>query len=290
MSILINKDTRLVVQGITGRDGAFHALKMKQYGTQVVAGVSPGKGGEFLEDIPIYNTVKEAVKKSKANTSIIFVPARFACDAIMEAADSGIKLIICITEGIPTHDVIKAYRFTQLKGSLLIGPNCPGLFSVNESLVGILPPNIFKKGSVGVVSRSGTLTYEVVDLLSKHDLGQSTAVGIGGDPVVGLYFIDILKQFEADPNTKVMVLIGEIGGDGEEVAAKYIKNNIKKPVVAFIAGLSAPTGKQMGHAGAIISEGGGSAESKITAFEAAGVKVARTPDQIPLLVERALLK
>lgn len=285
MSVLINKDTRLLVQGITGRDGSFHAVKMKNYGTKVVAGVSPSKGGSFVEDIPVYNSVKEAVEATGANTSIIFVPAKYAADAIMEAADGGIKLIVCISEGIPVLDAIRAYQFATSRGAELIGPNCPGLFSPEESLVGIMPPQIFQKGGVGLVSRSGTLTYEVVNLLCKAGMGISTAVGVGGDPVVGLYYIDVLKRFEADPNTKSIVLIGEIGGDGEEYAAKYIRENISKPVVAFIAGVSAPADKQMGHAGAIISGGMGSAEGKLSALKIAGVSVAKVPEEIPNLLK-----
>ena len=288
MSILINKDTRLLVQGISGRDGSFHTEKMLHYKTNIVAGTTPGKGGISVHGVPVFNTVREAVEKTEANTSVIFVPAPFAADAIMEAADGGIKLIVCITEGIPTLDVIKAYRYATDKGALLIGPNCPGLMSPEESLVGILPAQIFKKGNIGVVSRSGTLTYEVVHQLSEENLGQSTAIGIGGDPIVGLYFIDILRRFEADPNTAGIVMIGEIGGDAEERAAEYIKTHVSKPVVAFIAGQSAPVGKQMGHAGAIISQGSGSAKEKIEKLKAAGVKVATKPSEIPALMKLAL--
>ena len=284
MSILINKDTRLIVQGITGRDGGFHAEKMKTYGTQVVGGTSPGKGGTTVHGLPVFNTVYEAVEATKANTSVIFVPARFAADSIMEAADAGIQLIICITEGIPTVDVIKAHRFVQERGVTLIGPNCPGLVTPDESLVGILPGHIFKKGHVGVLSRSGTLTYEVVYHLTAAGMGQSTAVGMGGDPVVGLYFRDLLERFENDPDTHAIVMIGEIGGNAEELAAEYIRKHVTKPVVAFIAGQSAPPGKQMGHAGAIISSGSGTAAEKIAALEAAGVKVAKEPGEIPGLL------
>lgn len=284
MSILINKNTRLIVQGITGRDGGFHAEKMKAYGTQVVGGTSPGKGGTTVHGLPVFNTVYEAVEATKANTSIIFVPARFAADSIMEAADAGIQLIICITEGIPTVDVIKAHRFVQERGVTLIGPNCPGLVTPNESLVGILPGHIFKKGHIGVLSRSGTLTYEVVYHLTGAGMGQSTAVGMGGDPVVGLYFIDLLERFENDPDTHAIVMIGEIGGNAEELAAEYIQKHVTKPVVAFIAGQSAPPGKQMGHAGAIISSGSGTAAEKIAALEAAGVRVAKEPGEIPELL------
>lgn len=288
MSILIDKKTKVLVQGITGRDGSFHTEKMLHSHTQIVAGTSPGKGGTTIHGVPVFNLVREAVEKTGANTSIIFVPAPFAADAIMEAAASGIQLIICITEGIPTIDVVKAYKYATRKGALLIGPNCPGLMSSEESLVGILPAQIFKKGPIGVVSRSGTLTYEVVYQLSKAGLGQSTAVGIGGDPVVGLYFIDILRRFELDPETKGIVLIGEIGGDAEECAAEYIREHVSKPVVAFIAGRSAPAGKQMGHAGAIISSGSGTAEEKIESLKSAGVKVAQKPSEIPQLMKDIL--
>ncbi len=288
MSILINKDTRVIVQGITGRDGGFHAAKMKAYGTNVVGGTSPGKGGTQVDGLPVFNTVEEAVAATSANTSIIFVPARFAADSIMEAADSGIQLIICITEGIPTVDVIKAHRFVQLRGATLIGPNCPGLVTPNESLVGILPGHIFTKGHVGVLSRSGTLTYEVVYHLTAAGMGQSTAVGMGGDPVVGLYFRDLLERFEKDPDTHAIVMIGEIGGNAEELAAEYIRQHVTKPVVAFIAGQSAPPGKQMGHAGAIISSGSGTAAEKIAALKAAGVAVANEPGEIPNLIKELL--
>lgn len=286
MSILINESTRLLVQGITGRDGQFHALKMKEYGTNVVGGTSPGKGGTFVNDIPVFNTMYEAVELTNANTSIIFVPARFAADAIMEAADAGIELIICISEGVPTLDVIKAYRFVQLKGAMLIGPNCPGLVSPEKSLVGILPGVVFKKGHVGVISRSGTLTYEVVYHLTAAGMGQSTAIGMGGDPVVGLYFRELLEMLEKDRDTHSIVLIGEIGGNAEELAAEYIRQHVTKPVVAFIAGQSAPPGKQMGHAGAIIAGDSGSAAGKIAALEAAGIRVAREPSEIPGLLKK----
>ena len=285
MSILIDKNTRLIVQGITGRDGGFHAAKMKAYGTKVVGGTSPGKAGEFVNDVPVFNTVKNAVQETDANTSVIFVPAAFAKDAMMEAADAGIKLIICITEGVPTLDVVEAHNFIKRKGANLIGPNCPGLISPEKSMVGIMPTNIFQKGGTGVISRSGTLTYEVVYNLTANGIGQSTAVGVGGDPVVGLYYIELLKMFENDPETDSIALIGEIGGDAEEQAAEYIKNNVTKPVVAFIAGQQAPPGKQMGHAGAIISSGSGTAAEKIAAFEAAGVPVANEPSMIPELLK-----
>ena len=290
MSILINDSTRLVVQGITGRDGYFHAMKMKAYGTNVVAGTSPGKGGTNVDNIPVFNTMYEAVDQTGANTSAIFVPAAFAADAIMEAADAGIGLIICITEGIPTLDVIEAYQFAQQKGSILIGPNSPGVISPGKSLVGIMPSHVFTKGGVGVISRSGTLTYEVVSHLTAKGMGQSTAIGIGGDKIAGLYYRELLELFEKDKETQSIVIIGEIGGNAEERAAEFIRWEITKPVVAFIAGQFAPPDKQMGHAGAIISSGAGTAEEKIAAFEAAGVMVAREPSLIPKLIVESQLK
>lgn len=286
MSILIDQNTRVVVQGITGRDGGFHALKMKDYGTQIVAGTSPGKGGMFVNGIPVFNTVHETVKLLSANTSIIFVPAAFAFDAILEAADAGIKLIICITEGIPTLDIVKAYSYVKQKGASLIGPNCPGLISPEKSLVGIMPATVFQKGGVGIISRSGTLTYEVVYHLTAAGLGQSTAIGIGGDPVVGLHYLELLAMFEDDDETDSIVLIGEIGGNAEEKAASFIEHHVSKPVVAFIAGQTAPADKQMGHAGAIISSGSGSAKEKIEALEAVGIHVAPEPSMIPGLLKR----
>lgn len=288
MSILINKDTRLVVQGITGRDGGFHASKMKEYGTNIVAGTSPGKAGEEVHGIPVFNTVADAVKETRANTSVIFVPAPFAKDAMMEVADAGIELVICITEGVPTLDVVEAQRFIKQKGAKLIGPNCPGLISPGKSLVGIMPSMIFKEGRTGVISRSGTLTYEVVYNLTAQGMGQSTAVGVGGDPVVGLYYQELLDMFENDPDTDSIALIGEIGGDAEERAAAYIKEHVTKPVAVFIAGQQAPPGKQMGHAGAIISSGSGTAAEKIAAFEAVGVPVAKEPSDIPELLKKQL--
>lgn len=290
MSILINKDTKLIVQGITGRDGSFHASKMKKYGTNVVGGTSPGKAGQEVDGIPVFNTVKDAVAATGANTSIIFVPAAFAKDAMLEAIDGGIKLLICITEGVPTIDAVEAQRYARIKGVQVIGPNCPGLISPEESMVGIMPTNVFKKGHTGVISRSGTLTYEVVYNLTQAGLGQSTAVGVGGDPVVGLYFEDLLKMFQDDPNTDSIALIGEIGGDAEERAAKYIKEHVTKPVAVFISGRQAPPGKQMGHAGAIISGGSGSAEGKVAAFEAVGVPVAKETSEIPEMLKKALGK
>lgn len=290
MSILINKQTRLIVQGITGRDGRFHASRMRSYNPSiVVGGVSPYKGGEVVDGLPVFHSVFNAVKETQANTSIILVPAPFAKDAIIEAADAGIRLIICITEGIPTLDVIDAYRWVQLKGAQLIGPNCPGLITPNECLAGILPGNIFQKGSIGVISRSGTLTYEVVHALTKQGMGQSTVVGVGGDPVVGLYYKELLALFEADEETKAMVLIGEIGGNAEEEAAAFIAQSISKPVVAYIVGRTAPPDKQMGHAGAIISSGEGTAQEKIDALKDAGVSVALSPSEIPLLLNQKVV-
>lgn len=288
MSILINKGTRLLVQGMTGRDGSFHTKKMKEYGTDIVAGVSPGKGGQFFDGIPVFNTVEEAVKNTGANTSIIFVPANYATDTIYEASDAGIELVVAISEGIPTLDMLQVTTFLNRNGTKLIGPNCPGLISPGESLVGILPGNIFKRGNIGLMSRSGTLTYEMVNQLSTNGLGQSTCIGIGGDPVAGLYYEELLQMFENDWQTEAIVLIGEIGGDAEERAAKYISENITKPVVAFIAGQTAPPGKRMGHAGAIISSGSGTAAEKIEAFEAVGVPVARRPVEIPKLIKERL--
>lgn len=288
MSILINKDTRVIVQGITGRDGAFHAQKMKAYGTQVVGGVSPGKGGQVINEIPIFNTVREAREATGANASVIFVPAPFAADAIMEASYAGVELVIAISEGVPVRDMIRVMPVIRCNGTRLIGPNCPGLITPDECLIGILPGNIFKKGNIGLMSRSGTLTYEVVNLLTESDLGQTTCIGIGGDPVAGLYYRELLEFFENDPDTKGIVLIGEIGGDAEEQAARYIREKVTKPVVAFIAGQTAPPGKRMGHAGAIISSGSGTAGEKIKAFSEAGVPVAKEPSQIPQLLKERM--
>jgi len=290
MSILVNKDTKLVVQGITGRDGQFHAGRMKAYGTQVVAGTSPGKGGTTVEGIPVFDTVEEAVKATGANASIIFVPAPFAADAILEASYAGVDLVICISEGVPILDMIRVTPIIKKNGTKLIGPNCPGLITPDEALIGISPAMIFKKGNIGLMSRSGTLTYEVVNMLTQNDMGQSTVVGIGGDPVAGLYYIDLLKMYEDDPETEAIVLIGEIGGDAEEQAAAYIAKHVTKPVVSFIAGQTAPPGKRMGHAGAIISSGSGTAEDKIKAFNKAGVPVAKEPSEIPGLLKEKLAK
>jgi succinyl-CoA synthetase alpha subunit len=290
MSILVNKNTKLVIQGITGRDGKFHTGKMKEYGTNVVAGVSPGKEGLVLDGIPVFNSVAGAVQATGANTSIIFVPAAFAADAILEASEAGIELVVCISEGLPIQDMIRVTPILKQNGTLLIGPNCPGIITPDEALIGILPANIFKKGNIGFISRSGTLTYEVVNLLTENNFGQTTCVGIGGDPVAGLYFIDLLERFENDPETIAVVVIGEIGGDAEEQAAQFIAEKMTKPVVAFIAGQTAPPGKRMGHAGAIISSGSGTAEEKIAAFNKAGVPVAKEPNEIPDLLREVLKK
>ena len=288
MSVLIDKDTKVIVQGITGRDGSFHAAKMKEYGTQVVGGTSPGKGGQEVDGIPVFNTVKDAVAATGANTSIIFVPAPFAKDAMLEAIDGGVKLVVCITEGVPVIDAVEAQNYARIKGVKVIGPNCPGLISPEQSMVGIMPANIFKKGHTGVISRSGTLTYEVVYDLVQSGLGISTAVGVGGDPVVGLYFEDLLQMFQDDPDTDSIAMIGEIGGDAEERAAQFIKAHVTNPVAVFISGRQAPPGKQMGHAGAIISGGSGSAEGKIKALEAAGVPVADETRLLPELLKARL--
>lgn len=290
MSVLIDKNSKVLVQGVTGRDGSFHALKMRSYGTNIVGGTSPDKGGQNVEGIPVFNTVAEAVEKTGADTSIIFVPAPFAKDAMFEATDAGIKLIVCITEGVPVMDAVAAQHYIKLKGARLVGPNCPGLISPDKSMVGILPTNIFKKGGTGVISRSGTLTYEIVDSLTKSGFGESAAIGVGGDPVVGLYFEDMLQLFQDDPETDSIVLVGEIGGDAEERAADFIKKNITKPVVAFISGRQAPKGKQMGHAGAIITTGSGTAAEKIAAFEAVGVPVAKETSEIPTLLKQLMNK
>lgn len=288
MSVLINKDTKVIVQGITGRDGSFHAAKMKEYGTQVVGGTSPGKGGQDVDGIPVFNTVKDAVEATGANTSIIFVPAPFAKDAMFEAIDGGISLVVCITEGVPVVDAVEAQNYARVKGVKVIGPNCPGLISPGKSMVGIMPSNIFKEGHTGVISRSGTLTYEVVYDLVAGGMGISTAVGVGGDPVVGLYFEELLQMFQDDPETDSIAMIGEIGGDAEERAAQYIKEHVTKPVAVFISGRQAPPGKQMGHAGAIISGGSGSAEGKIKALEAVGVPVAEETRLLPELLKKQM--
>ena len=277
MSILVDNDTRVVVQGFTGSEGTFHAEQMMEYGTEVVAGVTPGKGGQTHLGKPVFNTVSEAVEQEGANVSIIFVPPPFAADAIVEAADAGVEVVICITEGIPVKDMKPAYHFVQKKGVHLIGPNCPGVITPGQAKVGIMPAMIFEEGSVGVISRSGTLTYEAVDQLTRAGYGQSTAVGIGGDPIIGTRFIDALKLFEADDQTEAVVLIGEIGGSAEEEAAEYIQAHMSKPVFGFIAGRTAPPGRRMGHAGAIVSGGSGTAEAKFAALEAAGAVVVKNP-------------
>ena len=288
MSIFINKDTKLVVQGITGRDGSFHTKQAIEYGTQVVAGVTPGKGGQTFENsVPIFNTVADAVEKTGANTSVIFVPARFAADAIYEAADAGVDLIVCISEGVPVLDMTGVAPFVKKCGARLIGPNCPGLISPGQSKVGIVPGVICKEGSVGVVSRSGTLTYETIHQLTTAGYGQSTCLGIGGDPIIGTNFIDCLEAFQADPATESIVMIGEIGGTAEQEAAQYIKDNVTKPVVSFIAGQTAPPGRRMGHAGAIISGSSGTAAEKMEALSAAGIGVMKRPAEVvPLLKEK----
>lgn len=289
MSILIDKDTKVLVQGITGRDGSFHAASMREYGTKVVGGVTPGKGGQAVAEIPVFNTVKEAREKTNANCSVIYVPARFASSAIKEAADSHIELIVCITEGVPVIEMIENYYYVKEKGVRLIGPNCPGITSPGKCKAGIMPAKIHQPGNVGVISRSGTLTYEIVYNLTVNNLGQSSCIGVGGDAIVGTGFIDLLAMFESDNDTKAIVLIGEIGGEEEERAADYIKTHLTKPVVAFVSGRSAPPGKRMGHAGAIIAGGKGTAKSKIEAFQRAGVPVVDRPDEIPKLLQ-ALLK
>ena len=288
MSILVNKSTRVVVQGITGKEGSFHATQCKAYGTHVVAGVTPGKAGQEVEGIPVFNTVREAVQKTQCDTSLIFVPPPFAADAILEAADAGIRLIICITEGIPVNDMVKVKRALRGREVRLIGPNCPGIITADECKIGIMPGFIHKKGKVGVISRSGTLTYEAVNQLTNLGLGETTCIGIGGDPIIGTGYIDLLDLFEKDAETEAVVMIGEIGGDAEDKAAEFIKQNIKKPVIGFIAGITAPPGRRMGHAGAIITGGKGTAAEKMAVLEAAGVRVVRNPAEIGQTVKAAL--
>ena len=290
MSILVNKNTRVVVQGITGSEGTFHTRQAVEYGTKVVAGVTPGKGGERIDGIPVFNTVREAVKATNANASAIFVPPPFAADAIMEAVDAGVEVVVCITEGIPTLDMVKAYEYLKKKKSRLIGPNCPGIISPGKCKIGIMPGFIHKEGNVGVISRSGTLTYEAVSQLTSRGIGQSTCIGIGGDPIIGSTFMDLLPLFEADPETKAVVMIGEIGGTAEEEAAAYIKKHFSKPVVSFIAGRTAPPGRRMGHAGAIISGGKGTAAEKMKALRDAGISVCESPATIGETVEKVLKK
>jgi succinyl-CoA synthetase alpha subunit len=280
LAILVDKNTRLAVQGITGKEGSFHTQQCKAYGTKVVAGVTPGKGGSSHEGIPIFNTVEEAVQKEGANATVIFVPPPFAADAIMEAATANVSLIVCITEGIPTLDMVRVMTLLSRSDSRLIGPNCPGIISPGKCKIGIMPGQVFKEGNIGVVSRSGTLTYEAVHQLSGRNIGQSTCIGIGGDPVIGTNFIDALTMFNKDPETQAVVMVGEIGGTAEEEAAKYIKENMKKPVVGFIAGRTAPPGRRMGHAGAIISGGKGTAAEKIEAMQQCGIHVALSPADI----------
>ena len=288
MSILVNKNTKVICQGITGEQGTFHTRQMVQYGTKMVGGVTPGKGGTNVDGIPVFDTVDEAVKKTKANASVIYVPAAFAADAIMEAVDAGIELVVCITEGIPILDMVKVKRFMDGRKSRLIGPNCPGVITPDECKIGIMPCHIHKKGRIGVVSRSGTLTYEAVDQLTRLGLGQSTCVGIGGDPVNGTNFIDVLEMFEKDKDTDAMIMIGEIGGTAEEEAAEFVRKNVKKPVVGYIAGVTAPKGKRMGHAGAIISGGKGTADEKFEAMTKAGIKVTKNPADIGSTIKQTL--
>jgi succinyl-CoA synthetase alpha subunit len=288
MSILVNKQTRVLTQGITGATGQFHTKACKEYGTQMVAGVTPGKGGASFEGIPIFDTVQRAVRETGANASVIYVPPPFAADAILESADAGIPLIICITEGVPVRDMVKVKRYLAGRSSRLLGPNCPGTITPGECKIGIMPGHIHKPGHIGVVSRSGTLTYEAVDQLTRLNMGQSTCVGIGGDPVHGFEFVDVLALFNSDPGTEAVVMIGEIGGSAEEEAAAWIKANMKKPVVGFIAGQTAPPGKRMGHAGAIISGGKGTAKEKIAAMTSAGIRIASSPATIGRTMQEAL--
>jgi len=289
VSILVSESTKLVVSGLTGREGSFHGLNNKRYGTDVVAGVTPGKAGQEVEGIPIFNTVHDAVEETGANTSMIFVPPRFAADAILEAADAGVELVVCITEGIPAHDMLRVYtHLGRTDRTRLIGPNCPGVLSPGKANVGIIPAHFFSEGNVGLVSRSGTLTYQIGNELAQRGFGNSTIVGIGGDPIVGSSFIDILERFEADPGTDLIVMVGEIGGDEEEKAAAFISSEMTKPVVAYIAGFTAPPGKTMGHAGAIISGSSGTAAAKKEALEAKGIEVGATPTEVAQLVAKRI--
>ncbi|MBX7246900.1 MAG: succinate--CoA ligase subunit alpha [Candidatus Sumerlaeaceae bacterium] len=288
MSILVDRDTRLIIQGISGNEGKFHGQQMIAYGTKVVGGVVPGRGGETVLDVPVFNTMKDAVAATEANTSVVYVPAAFAADAALESIDSGVKLVVIITEGLPTLDMMKVYWFARQRGVVVIGPNCPGIISPGKAKVGIMPGHIHKEGRIGLISRSGTLTYEVVKELTLYGLGQSTGIGIGGDPIIGTSFVDALGMFEKDPDTDAVVMLGEIGGTDEETAAEFVKTKMTKPVVGFIAGLTAPPGKRMGHAGAIISGGKGTATEKIAALNAAGIPVAERPDQVAGLVKAKL--
>jgi succinyl-CoA synthetase alpha subunit len=289
MAIIVDNDTRLVVQGLTGREGSFHGVRNREYGTQVVAGVTPGKGGSEVAGIPVFDTVSEAVDETGANTTMVFVPARFAADAIYEAVDAGVETVICIAEGLPAHEMLRVYNYIRPKGITMLGPNCPGALSPGKANVGIIPAEIFREGAVGLVSRSGTLTYQIGHELTQLGLGNSTIVGIGGDPVVGSGFIDILERFEADDETELIVMVGEIGGAEEEKAAAYIEAEVTKPVIAYIAGFTAPPGKTMGHAGAIISGTSGTAQAKKEALEACGVRVGTTPTEVAQLVAEVVV-
>ena len=288
MAVYVDRATKLVVQGITGKEGSFHALRNKSYGTDVVAGVTPGKAGQSIDGVQVYDTVAEAVTESGANASLIFVPARFAADAVFEAVDAGVQLIVCITEGIPVMDMARVSNYLRGKDQVLIGPNCPGLISPGKANVGIIPGEICIEGPVGLVSRSGTLTYQIMHELTQRGVGQSTCIGIGGDPIIGTGFVDALERFEADPETRVAILVGEIGGDDEERAARFISEHMSKPVVAYVAGFTAPPGKRMGHAGAIITGSRGTAQAKAEAFEAAGVRVGRNPTEVADYAKEAL--
>ena len=290
MSIIVDKNTRVISQGITGNEGLFHTRQMVEYGTKVVGGVTPGKGGQDVDNIPVFNTVAAALQATGADTSVIFVPPAFSADAIMEAADAGIKTIVCLTEGIPTLEMIQVKIYLKGKGIRLIGPNTPGIISPGKCKIGVMAGYIHKEGSIGVISRSGTLTYEVVDFLTKNGLGQSTCLGIGGDPIIGLNFVDLLGMFEKDPQTEAVVMIGEIGGTAEEEAAAFYKKNMKKPIVAFIAGKTAPPGRRMGHAGAIVSGGAGTAAQKIETLEDAGIPVVDYPEMIPQQLKKIIRK
>jgi len=288
VAIIVDQDTRLVVQGLTGSEGRFHGLRNRAYGTQLVAGVTPGKGGQDVEGVPVYNTVAEAVERGGANTAMIFVPAAFAADALYEGADAGIGTMVCIAEGLPAHDMLRFYTYMRVKGITMLGPNCPGALSPGKANVGIIPAEIFREGSVGLVSRSGTLTYQIGHELTQLGLGNSTIAGIGGDPIVGSSFIDVISKFQADPETELIVMVGEIGGDEEEKAARYVQEYVTKPVLAYIAGFSAPPGKTMGHAGAIISGSSGTAQAKKEALEACGIAVGTTPTEVAHLVAERL--